>query len=210
MDFQESDCQRDKVRFEESRMGPDADDAKIYLAMQQINAKLFDNAHKLLSSLAAKGNDQAAAYLAWLVERGYGCPKDVPKALQLYQAAASNGDPIAQYLLAHLLWRMDEKSQAVRWFQAAADLGDPPALYRLSRAYRLGLGVTKNDSMSRQYLKQAAEKGHMFAARDIKYGELRGEYGYAKVPYALATVLPLIARIVVVLMKNPFNPRIAR
>jgi hypothetical protein len=49
--------------------------------------------------LAIYHNMFLTLYAGWMYEKGEGCKKDLPKALQYYQKGAEQGSPPAQYNL---------------------------------------------------------------------------------------------------------------
>jgi len=75
-------------------------------------------------------------------------PKDLKLAMKWYQAAAEQGNPLAQVGLGYMLLDgsgdQPDLEGAVVWFNKAAEHGDALAMLALGTLYELGRGVTKD------------------------------------------------------------------
>lgn len=91
-------------------------------------------------------------------------------------ARAEAGDPTAQRDLGYGYLRGKNVEQdyekAFHWYSRAADAGDPRAMVAVSRLYRDGLGVRKNEHQARLYREHAVERARKVAAgTDFAYVE---------------------------------------
>jgi TPR repeat protein len=79
------------------------------------------------------------------------------------QKAARAGQPAAQFYLAthfqHGKEIAQDLKQAFVWFKAAADQGISSAQLNVGRMYADGIGVSKNETLARQYFEKAASHG---------------------------------------------------
>jgi len=80
-----------------------------------------------------------------MTEFGLGTPKDLPKAIRLYQKAAAHGVVAAESRLGEAFLRGDvalpDFGQARIYLERAARRGDARAAWLLGHMYRTGLGV---------------------------------------------------------------------
>lgn len=84
---------------------------------------------------------------------------------------AANGDPAAQYEVAHRFGLGEGIEQnydeAVRWYMYAAAQGFAPAQYRLATYYERGRGVARNLKRAQVWYKRAAELGNVKAMHNL-------------------------------------------
>ncbi len=129
---------------------------------------------KLLEKAAQRGFPSALYELADAYETGNGVPKDMAKAIELYQAAGRLENALAQnelgrkYALGQGV-AVDEKA-AVEWYRKAAQNGNRDGLYNLAWRYEWGEVVDKDPVQAAQLTLQSAELGHVDArARMANY-----------------------------------------
>ena len=119
---------------------------------------LLTRPHPSIDSSAEKDYAEAMK-----LENGTGVPKDVGKAIQLYQKAADHGYARAQAKLGFLYWNgkgvAKDLSKAVELFQKAADQGYAPAQTSLGDFYQYGIGVPKDVEKATELYKKAADQG---------------------------------------------------
>ena len=110
------------------------------------------------------GDDALGAYL----RRNY------PRAIQLAQPPAQNGNLLAQFTLGTMYEQGDgvpqDKSKAEKLFQlvlrqakAAAEKGDASAQFVLGRLYEEGWALPKNEARAADWFRKAADKGNVHA-----------------------------------------------
>lgn len=145
-----------------------------YLALK---AGKYDLAKKAFSELAAAGSPTAWTSLGWMYEHSAGVERSVRDAENCYGKAIALGDVPANFYLARLLVGQKDYRKAFTYFSAAADLGHVPSIYWLGRSYLTGRGVDRDVSKAERYLKDAMDKGHLYARRDYHRCRLGGAFG---------------------------------
>ena len=121
-----------------------------------------------MMALADSGNSAAQAGLAMAYLRGNGVAQDDAAAMRWSQAAAAQGQPVAEYLLGTLYLEGNrDQAQAVRWFQSAAGQGNVKAMHNLAIAYAQGLGVEKNEAEAATWFVRAASSGYCDSQFDL-------------------------------------------
>jgi TPR repeat protein len=119
-------------------------------------------------ALADSGNATAQTMLAFSYLRGIGIAGDENAAMRWSKAAASQGQPVAEYLLGTLYLEGNrDDAQAVHWFQAAANQGNIKAMHNLGIAYAEGLGVDKDPVQAVNWFVRAAEQGYRDSEFDL-------------------------------------------
>lgn len=86
---------------------------------------------------------------------------------QTLLAAATGGNPIAQFQLGLNYLETGRESEAVRLIRLAANQNQPAAQYRLAKLYEAGIGVKKSPETAFQLLKTAANAGNRIAMHDL-------------------------------------------
>ncbi len=114
-------------------------------------------------------------------------------SLQVTQAAASQGDAAAQFLLGRRYCVGAgipvNYAEAAKWFMKAAKQGNADAQCELGFLYQTGIGVSKNSGTSRKWYQQAAEQGHDRAFYELGKMYLEGAGGKRDVAKAYAHFL---------------------
>lgn len=139
-------------------------------------------------TLAAKHGHPDAAYRAGTCyEKGWGCRRDVGKAVQFYRKAASQGHPGAQYRLgtAELNGELGLKRSArvgVKWLKRSAERATPEfphALHELALLHEKGIHnvLFADPDYSCELLAQAAEMGYAPSAYKLGVNYEHGRMG---------------------------------
>lgn len=119
-------------------------------------------------ALADSGDARAEAMLALAYLRGEGVTGDEAAAMRWSLAAATQGQPVAEYLLGTFYLEGDrDDGQAVRWFQAAAAQGNIKSMHNLAIAYAEGLGVDKDPVQAVSWFARAAQQGYRDSEFDL-------------------------------------------
>jgi TPR repeat protein len=119
-------------------------------------------------ALADSGDATAETVLAMAYLKGRGVPGDDEAARRWSLAAASQGQPVAQYLLGTLyLEGNKDESEAARWFLAAAAQGNVKAMHNLAIAFAEGLGVEKDPAEAVKWFVRAAAAGYRDSEFDL-------------------------------------------
>ena len=93
------------------------------------------------------------------------------------EAAATNGNPVAQYQLGISYLENGRMNEAVKLIRSASDNGQPAAQYRLAKLYETGEGVAQNEGMARQLTERAARSGNRIAMHDLALYHAEGRGG---------------------------------
>jgi TPR repeat protein len=137
------------------------------LAWQAMETGAFDEAVRLLESLAHRNSEWALLSLGWIYEIGATAAPDTDAALSLYARAASQGSAAGCFDLGRLhLVRRDEAS-ARSAFRAGAERGDLPSVAELGRMLLKGHGGPSNAEEGWNLVERAAAQGHFFAQRTL-------------------------------------------
>jgi len=126
----------------------------------------LDGDAKLLAQLragAAKNDAMAQHDLALLMMEGRLLPRDERAAGELFEKAALQGLPNAQYNLGVIydngIGRAADDAMAYFWYSAAADQGHVPAQYNLGVAAAQGKGAPRDYAVAALWFERAARGG---------------------------------------------------
>jgi hypothetical protein len=129
-------------------------------------------------NLAAKNDAPAQYWLAHMTELGLGVPKDMPKAIALYEKAAAQGSIPAETRLGQIylngnLTPPDYAKAFVLLGKAAKD-GNPRAAMSLGQMYRFGLATHADPIESYAWSEVAVIEGLGFAKieRDAAFASM--------------------------------------
>ena len=95
------------------------------------------------------------------------------------EAAASKGDPIAQFQLGLSHLEAGRDADAVRLIRLAANQGQAATQYRLGKLYEFGIGVTANPATAMDLMEKAASNGNRIAMHDLGHYHATGTGGAA-------------------------------
>lgn len=129
---------------------------------------------RLIRRAADAGSAEGEHRLALLYANGEaGVPRDEARAAQLFEKAAEKGNRRAQLNIGTMYWRGQgvprDLVQARAWLEKAAADGNVHAIYALGRAMSESAPPANADpTRAADLFRQAAERGHMFAA--LRYG----------------------------------------
>jgi TPR repeat protein len=129
---------------------------------------------RLIQRAADAGSAEGEHRLALIYANGEaGIPRDDARAAQLFEKAAEKGNRRAQLNIGTLYWRGQgvprDLIQARAWLEKAAADGNVHAIYALGRAMSESAPPASADpARAADLFRQAAERGHMFAA--LRYG----------------------------------------
>jgi TPR repeat protein len=125
---------------------------------------------------AAQDLPQAQWNLGELYATGLpGIEADPKKATMLCKRAANAGFAPARATLAALFAKAKKHDRAFHWWSLAADQGDIEAQFNIAQAYRLGLGVDKDEKKAFAWLLKAAQGGVAAAQSRIGLAYATGE-----------------------------------
>ena len=99
--------------------------------------------------------------------------KDQVEALNWYEKAALNGDPVGQERLGQAYWRGEGRPRdvkaSVEWFQKAAAGGHPDAQLLLGAQYAFGEVIPRDLGQSRHWLTKLAVSSALYAQTAREY-----------------------------------------
>jgi TPR repeat protein len=134
----------------------------------------YETARQRWLALAAKDNTSAMINLANIYEQGQGVPRDMTKAIQWLEKAATLGDSRAQFELGMAYERglgvERDPKRAAQWFRRAAEQGDSTAQFNLgvmlATSYGKGLEHSSPEERAEavEWLEKAAAGHHPDAA----------------------------------------------
>src|SRR5215472_8256622 len=131
----------------------------------------YDDALKLATDAAARGEVQAYTLLGLMYEKGRGVRQDEAKAAEWYTKGALAGDRHAQFHLGLMLAQgrgiKKDPKKAADFFEAAAQQGHTLAAYNLAQTYVEGWARPQDMQKAAYWLEQAAMKDHAQAAYDL-------------------------------------------
>jgi hypothetical protein len=160
--------------------------------------------------LAERGAVTAQLRLGWMYHAGKGVQTNLEQAEKWYAKAASTQSAQAQFYLGTLYRAKGEYKQAFEWLERSASQEYSPALYFLGQLYYVGEGVEVNREKAFEYFGQAAEKGHLFAQRNIAYEMIKGRHGIMRIPIGVLLLVRVLCRGIKVTVKDPDSDIIRR
>jgi AcrR family transcriptional regulator len=127
-----------------------------------------------LTALANKGDARSQTALAFLYIDD---KRDPASALRWGLAAAKQGVPMAQYLVATLYQdgANADPRQAFAWFEAAALRGNVKAMHDLAIAYAEGQGTAHDPARAAAWFNRAAGQGYVDSQFDLAVLYERGD-----------------------------------
>lgn len=115
---------------------------------------------------AADGADpQGINNLGWMYLNGYGCDRDVEKAIELFEEAAELKNTTAMVNLGNIYeddiydFVLQDYDKAFHWYSKAADLGDPKGWFNVANMYHYGRGVEQNYEKAFEIFSALYEEG---------------------------------------------------
>ncbi|MBI1907042.1 MAG: sel1 repeat family protein [Rhodocyclales bacterium] len=184
------------------------DEKEVELGYSLIQEERYEEAFKVLQPIAERGSKYACLYLGWLYQTGLGVVQSQEHAEKWYRKVADTGLPSGQHYLGNLLRNLQRFREAVIWYERAAAAGYLPAIYRLGRSYEIGQGTSKDELKAKQYLQEAAAKGHLFAQRDVAVLMLKGRFGYLRMPLGAVNFLSTVVRGAALALKDPESEKL--
>ncbi|KAL9102918.1 MAG: hypothetical protein Q9163_001978 [Psora crenata] len=132
-----------------------------------------DRAFPLFVAASKHGHAEAGYRAALCYEFGWGCRKDVQKAVQFYRQSASKNHPGAMARLGRACLMSDmglgnRYREGLKWLKRAAESADPQynsAPYELGLLHETGYGddIFQDPSYAAQLFTQSADLGHVEA-----------------------------------------------
>jgi TPR repeat protein len=148
-----------------------------------------DRAFPLFLSASKHGHAESGYRTGLCYEFGWGCRRDLPKAVQFYRASASKNHPgsatrLGMACLEGTMGLTNHYREGIKWLKRAAESADAQynaAPYELGRLHENGYGedIFKDEVYAAQLFTQSADLGHPEA--NLVMGKAY-EYGLLKCP----------------------------
>ena len=129
----------------------------------------YSGARTIWEPLADQGNATAQTYLGILYENGWGVPKDATKSRELYQKAADQDEPEAEFRLGEA-FILDsafggsaphDPQKGIALIEKAASHGNPHYMVSLGDFFQRGWwGVGKDEKRAVENFRKAADLGY--------------------------------------------------
>jgi hypothetical protein len=165
------------------------EDTVFSAANDLFSRKKYSDALSAYKELANSGSVSATLFVGWMYQEGLGTEKNLEEAINCYKLAAESGSVEGAFRLGTIFLARNNCRQAMEHINWAADQDYPPALYKLGRAYSRGYCVPQDDDKAMEYYNRAAQKGHLYARRELAVASLRGRNGLHNIPVGLFRLL---------------------
>lgn len=113
-----------------------------------------------------------------------GVPANLPRAFELFSAAAKKGDAQAAYYLGMMYQNgmavARDMKAAARWLEFAAKRQTPAAMFALAKLYLSGEGVKRDDIAARRWIEKAADLEYPEAVMAMAIGLRDGSMGFER------------------------------
>jgi uncharacterized protein len=129
---------------------------------------------------AQAGYPDAVLALAWHYHNGRGVRVNLRQAEHWYRKLAQSGDPSAQFSLGQLSYDNGRYASAKKWFLKGVGQNHPRCNYYLGRMYLAGLGVRKDATTARFFLRKAINLRDHRAMRLLQSKRLKKELASQK------------------------------
>lgn len=155
---------------------------KIYFFGKQ-KERDYKKALYYFKKAAEGGHDGSQDYVGDIYYYGDGVPVDYAEARKWYELSARQGNASASLSLGFIYFRgygvFKDKQKAFKYFKFSADRGNARAQYMLHYFYLLDENF-KDYELGKQYLEKSAEKGDVFAQKDLARCYHRGAFDFAQ------------------------------
>ncbi len=132
-----------------------------------IEQERYQDAYQLLLPLSDKDSEYTLMALGWLLSSEVIDENNNYDAMSYYYRAASEGNPEAFLRYGQVLLGEGYASEARTTFEGGAELESLGSIYWLGSMLVQGEGGPVDEPKGISFLRQAAEKGHIFAQRDL-------------------------------------------
>lgn len=137
------------------------------VACDLFNQKAYEKAFGMFEKLAREDCETAILHMGWMLQEGLGVRQEMDKARSYYEKAAHSGSPVGYFYLGVVHEKMGKLEDALKAYTKSSDQNYLPATYRVGKMYAEGAGMQVNYQKAQEYLRRAADKGHVFAQRSL-------------------------------------------
>ncbi len=128
-----------------------------------------------LEKAAAKDDIEALLFLGWEHAYGEREGEQVDKGVEYFTKAANLGSSEAMVSLGKIAARQDKEKTSTEWFRKAAEKGDPEGQFLYGGALLYGEGVDEDRAAAMEWLKKAADRGHLNAKELLESEERKSK-----------------------------------
>lgn len=168
----------------------DTDAAEAVLELFKLGK--HDDAFRAALQRAQQGSHVAQVQVGWMAQTGTGTSMNLQEAERWYRKGSEHPSGSAEFYLGTLFRAKQEPRSALEAFEASARKGYAPASYQLGRMYLFGDGVTPDESRAYQYFEEAAQRGHLFARRNLARRMMSGAVGLRHIPAGVRSMLGVL------------------
>lgn len=172
-------------------------------AWEALEAWNYREVARLFEPLAERGSVYALINLGWMYNRGHLGARDPKTAIALWNEAARMGSIDAKHRIARALLDNGDSPRARALFLEGAEWGHKPSIYWAGRVLVRGLGGEADRQAGVALLGRAAERGHVFARRELLRLELNDTRSVLGRLRALGKIALLILAIISRVTRDP-------
>lgn len=150
--------------------------------------KDLSRAFELYKFASEKNYPRAVVKMGIFYHDGLGVEKDISKSVECFERAKAMGDPDADNMLA-FIYKKDtvaDGTDPVKAFEfnlKRANEGDAEAQFLVFKAYDDGVGVEENRELAHEWLKKAADNGHVSSQALMGFYEMLKSRNSSAVEY---------------------------
>lgn len=157
-----------------------------------------------LRNLADQGSVAAMIYLADEYAHARSLAQNPAAAETMYKRLVEVGWLPAHHHLACLSFKRGAYQEAFSYLEIPVEAGYPPSMYRLALMREKGWGCPVDIAGASVLLKEASNRGHLFAKRELARFYLLGRFGIRRVPKGVLLLASLpFALVRLALSKQP-------
>jgi TPR repeat protein len=147
-------------------------DTALKTGLEKYRANKYDEAFPLLLRAGNAGKSEAAFYVGYLYDQGFGVSQDYVLARKWYEQAAATGDAVALNNLG-VLYGLGrgvpaDARIALDWYRKAAAAGFAGSFFNIGVYYENGRGVPVDKAAAVGWYKKAAMRGHASALQALE------------------------------------------
>ncbi|MGH9988237.1 MAG: tetratricopeptide repeat protein [Nitrososphaeraceae archaeon] len=176
---------------------------ELRIASDLFQEERYEEAFERYRVLAENGSVSSQVLLGWMYHAGKGVQQSLEEAEKWYRKAAATNSPEGQFYLATVHRTKQNYDEAIEWLGKSASQDYSPAIYLLGKLYYTGEGVIVNRAKAFEYFERAAQKGHLFAQRNIAYDMIKGHRGIFRIALGVLILAQVLWSAVKVGLKDP-------
>jgi TPR repeat protein len=176
-------------------------------ANAMFNEKRYGEVLPILREAASEGSAWSREMLGYLYWQGYGVQVDHDQSVQHYEAAYAGGRSSVSNAIGRLHLKLGRPEMALEWFRK--DSHKPiSSLYWQYRVLKEHPHLERHPGETAEFLRKAADAGHIFAKRDLAFRMLSGREGLRMCFRGGREWVGLLPRIVRMAVKDVYDERL--